>query len=287
MLDVTGGLHRDTNVGLDGTVWRIGSAPDDDVVLLDRGVEPHHALLRRDGAAFEIEAVGGEVIVAGTTRIAPGFAGRFRTPVTFTLAGAELRLRDTKARPRTMQIAVTTLAVAALVLAARLVPWNGVHDRTGGSVEEAGPATASDQAARRDVAGAPEPDRIEAALTALHSRLAAAGLTSLHARAEAGRLVVAGTLTTRQSAQWEEIDRWFDATFAGTPPLVAEFEAAEVEKPAVVLKAVWNGARSFIVTADGVTYFQGDRLPEGWTIASIEPGRVVLTRAGESVTLTY
>jgi type III secretion protein D len=282
VLDVTGGLHRNTDLVLNGAVWRIGSAPDDDVVLLDPGVEPHHAILRRDGAAFEIEALGGEVIVAEGTAIAPGFAGRFRPPVSFALGGAELRLRNGEPKRRAMGIAVAALAVAVLILVGRLVPWNGAQDSIGRSTEDAGR-----QVNASDVVGVPEPDRIGTALIALQSRLATAALSSLHARAEAGRLIVAGTLAARQSAQWEEIDRWFDATFAGTPPLVVDVQSAEVEKPAVVLKAVWSGARSFIVTEDGVMYFQGDGLPEGWTIASIEPGRVVLTRAGESVTLTY
>jgi len=136
-------------------------------------------------------------------------------------------------------------------------------------------------------AAAPQPDRLAMALTALQSRLAAAGLTSLDLRSEAGRLIVTGEVTPTQAAQWEEVDRWFDATYAGDPPLAAAVTNAAPEKPAIALKAVWTGARPFVVTEDDVMHYEGDALPGGWSIMTIAPNRVVLTRSGGTTTLTY
>ena len=285
VLHVTGGLHREAEVSLDGDVQRIGSSPDDDIVLLDEGVAPHHANLRRDGARVEIEAVGGEITLADGTEVAPGFAGRFKLPVTFVVGGAELCVRG-EARSSRFAHVITAMLVATAVLATvtQTVLWIVSDDlsQPNGTTNESREA----KAARGGVPAA-EPDRLGNARAALQARLAAAGLTSLDLRSEAGRLIVTGAVTPKQAAQWQELDRWFDATYAGDPPLVAAVTNAKSEKPAVALKAVWTGARPFVVTEDDIMHYEGDALPGGWTIITIGPGQVVLTRSGETVALTY
>jgi hypothetical protein len=286
VLHVTGGLHRDAKISLEGVVQSIGSAPDDAIILLDDGIAPHHASLRRDGAGVEIEAVGGEVMLADGTAVAPGFAGRFTLPVTFVMGGAELCLRGEAPSSRPARwIVAALLAAAVLAGIGNAMSWIASDERSPPSSTTVGAREA--ETARDSTRAVAQPDRLAMALAALQSRLAATGLTSLDLRSEAGRLIVTGAVTPKQAAQWEELDHWFDATYAGDPPLAAAVTNAAPEKPAIALKAVWTGARPFVVTADDVMHFQGDALPGGWTISAIEPGRLLLARSGETVTLTY
>jgi len=57
--------------------------------------------------------------------------------------------------------------------------------------------------------------------------------------------------------------------------------------PVFQLRAIWYGERPYIITADGARYYRGAFLENGWFIEEIGAERILFTRDGETVALSY
>lgn len=68
-LRILNGLHRGASLPLDDQPQLIGSADDADIVLVDPGIEPRHAVLRLDGGSWSLLSLDG--LVRGATADAP------------------------------------------------------------------------------------------------------------------------------------------------------------------------------------------------------------------------
>jgi hypothetical protein len=130
--------------------------------------------------------------------------------------------------------------------------------------------------------------RIDEAERELKARLASAKLSAARVDAAGGRLAVSGQIGRQDVAAWTAIQQWFDQTYGDhlvltTTVTVADGKAAPVLQP----QAIWYGERAYVVAADGVRYYEGAVLENGWTIQSIGADRILLSRDGQTTALTY
>ncbi|WUR13066.1 FHA domain-containing protein [[Empedobacter] haloabium] len=81
-LRILNGLHRGASLPLDEQPQLIGSGDDADVVLVDPGIEPRHAVLRLDGSGWSLLGLDGIVrgaaadVPADQPQLAPGACAR-------------------------------------------------------------------------------------------------------------------------------------------------------------------------------------------------------------------
>jgi type III secretion protein D len=134
----------------------------------------------------------------------------------------------------------------------------------------------------------PAPPRIDEAERELKARLASAKLSAARVDAAGGRLAVSGQIGRQDVAAWTAIQQWFDQTYGDhlvltTTVTVADGKAAPVLQP----QAIWYGEGAYVVAADGVRYYEGAVLENGWTIQSIGADRILLSRDGQTTALTY
>lgn len=54
-----------------------------------------------------------------------------------------------------------------------------------------------------------------------------------------------------------------------------------------MLRAIWYGDRSYIITADGSRYHEGAFTTDGWTIEQIGQTQLLLRKDGATVALKY
>jgi len=93
-LRILNGLHRGASLPLDDQPQLIGAADDADIVLVDPGIEPRHAVLRLDGGNWSLLSLDGIVRgaaaddAADQPQLAPGDCARVgRIWLTVTAAG--------------------------------------------------------------------------------------------------------------------------------------------------------------------------------------------------------
>jgi len=250
-LAVTRGFHNGASLELTEPSYVIGSDGASDIVLRDPGIAALHARLHRKGNLVEIEAIGGDLELAGGETIWKGQGCRRRLPLGISLGDAQLRLTGpapTKSRwslPRRPLLAggVLIAAVFAISIAA-----NGLSI-----------AKTDDKPA---------------------SLALAVGRSS-------ERLVVSGTIPNAQSGTWTEVRLWFDQKF-GQVPLVSNIAVGDAaQPPRLTLQAIWYGERPYVIAGDGTRYHEGAFTNDGWTIKEIGQTALVLTKGGATVALKY
>jgi len=129
---------------------------------------------------------------------------------------------------------------------------------------------------------------LDEAARSLTARLNAEGLRTLSVRVVDRHLVVSGNLAKRQAATWAAVQQWFDQSHAGLVLLTANVTVGDNRAlPTLQLQAVWYGKQPYIITAEGMKYYQGAFLDNGWIVQEIAEDRVVLAKDGETFALTY
>jgi hypothetical protein len=305
--EVVAGAHRGAALLLEEGDYRIGSSPDADIVLSDRGVAPGHAVLHVDGrGGVRLSASGADVTVEREP-LPVSHGCRVRLPASFTLGPAEIHLSRAEENAAGRAIAIRRGLVAVAVLAGvglavavarellpvvdgdvgRAVRTATSGDGAGGdsvgslSRPPAGPSTA--------LSGSPSGPTMDDALKALNERLEAEKIETLKISTENGRLAATGTLTGPAADKWAAIQQWFDQTYGSRFVLATRLDPPEAPRsmPALHLEAIWYGERPYIVTADGEHYFTGAVLNNGWVVRDIDQNRVLLAKGGETVALKY
>src|SRR5215471_5820557 len=92
-LRVVAGVHRGVVLALDNGDYRVGSSPQADIVLSDRGVAPEHAVLRLERTAVRIDATGADVGVEQDL-IPLAHGCRARLPLDIALGESRLHLSN-------------------------------------------------------------------------------------------------------------------------------------------------------------------------------------------------
>lgn len=296
LLEVVAGRHAGVRVPLDAAGCCIGSAGEADVMLRDPGVAPVHVRLELGRSGLRIEAAGADVGV-GAEVLPLGHGCRVRLPAELILGEARLciskpatssrsggviaegvrRLRDAIGARHAVAAGTLAVSLVALSVIAFGLP-HGAGERPAGTTADARVPAAPPGAAAS----------LEEAMRELTRRLDQARLRSLRVGILDGSLSVTGRLAKREADAWRTIERWFDQTYGGRLVLAAKVTVGDGwTLPPPQLRAIWFGVRPYIITVDGAHHEPGSVLDNGWAVAEIGQGRLVLTKDGETLALTY
>ena len=304
-LQVTRGLHAGATLDLAEPLYTVGSSTESDIVLRDTGIAPIHARLRRKGGQVEVEAVGGDIVLANGDIVPKGHGRRCKLPLEVVFGEAQVLLtapeqslpsRNTPSRP--ILVAAGLVAVAfAISIAANGLSLAGSDPS---AQQGAGDAKLTKLAfadgiqqyslldATQEAGLAQGPVSIANAGAQLKLRLAEAGIGTLGVEESHGRLTVSGTIAEQQNEAWTGIQSWFDQTYGGHVPLVSDVVAGGVaQAPRLPLQAIWYGQRPYIITSDGARYYEGAFVSDGWAIKEIGEKQLLLTKGGSTVALNY
>lgn len=309
-LQVVSGLHAGATLDLIEPLYTLGSSVGSDIVLRDSGIAPEHAWLRRKGGYLEIEAVGGDVLLAGGEIVSMGHGRRCRLPVAAAFGEAQLRLTGPEQPQARASISGRpAFAAAGLLMAAAFMvsiashalsldetesPWQSAgQDRkltkvaVGNGIEQYS-GTHSFRWQSETSAAARGPVSAGEAEKQLRLRLAQAGIGTLNVHESHGRLTISGKIPRQQHEGWTGIQSWFDQTYGGKVLLSSDVVAGESEQtPRFALQAVWYGQRPHIITADGTRYYEGAFISDGWVLNRISEKEVLLTKGGATFALKY
>jgi hypothetical protein len=303
-LQVTRGLHAGATLDLAAPLYTVGSSTESDIVLRDTGIAPIHARLRRKGGQVEVEAVGGDVVLANGDIVPKGHGRRCKLPLEVVfgeaqilLTGREQSLPSRNAPSRPILVAAGLVAVAfAISIAANGLSLAGSDPSTqqGGDAKLTRLAFAdgiqqySLLDATQEAGLTQGPVSVANAGAQLKLRLAEAGIGTLDVEESHGRLTVSGTIAEQQGEAWTEIQSWFDQTYGSGVPLVSDVVAGAVaQAPRLPLQAIWYGQRPYIITSDGARYYEGAFVSDGWAIKEIGEKQLLLTKGGSTVALNY
>lgn len=302
-LEIVTGTHRGAVLMLDRGDYRIGSSPDADIVLSDPGVVSEHAALHIDADGVRLDAIGADITV-GNDPLPQSRGCRVRLPTSFSIGPAQIDLTDpSKGRARgplrSPAVVAAGIACVTVIVAFTAVATREISSRRSARLAATAPAVAHPAVAPgpaatdfRTVASgpaaAPPPPTMAEATMALQAQLDAANIKSLEIAPEDGRLIVRGTLAGREATAWQPIEQWFDKSYGRSIPLTARISpGTKPNLPALQIQAVWYGERPYVLLANGEHYFKGAAVDNGWVISDILPDRLVLTKGGDTVSLTY
>jgi type III secretion protein D len=291
-LHVLSGIHSGVRAPIEANACTIGASHSCDLVLADRNVAPDHLTLRFYGKLVAIDAVGADVLIEGRPTLTQGRGCRVKLPVTLTVGEAQLRLARDGTNSQTLR---RWAPYFAGLFAFVLVPFIALQTGLAGLLPQAAAARSIPQAEAPYAVPSPAvrtPDAPvvpsdEAVAQTLQARLATDGLGSLSVSGTGRRIEVSGTLAAADMAKWQGIQRWFDHTHGGRYLLASGVTTAAVASaPHFNFQAVWFGKNPYVVDAHGEKRFPGAALGDGWLLKVIEPGGILVTRAGEEVRLT-
>lgn len=281
------GAQRGATVELDALPLRLGADSQSDILLLrdevgEHGVHLHDAV----GGFIRMEVQNGSAVVGGRTiksgsvrkvgRSATISLGSTVFMIASSLAEADRMRRNAERRTRRMSwaasLAVILGASGAFALAATQ------------QKEPDEPRISAERDAKTGEAVMPV-----LAAASLRSRLADAGLGRLEVNADrtTGIVTVAGALRADQRADWNAVQKWFDATYGMSVQLEARIsEAANTVTLPFSVQSVWAGSSPRITLHDGSRSRIGDVLPGGWRLDAIQPGSIEISRDGENLVLS-
>lgn len=292
---ITHGLHAGAMRQLDGPLHTIGSDPTADIVLADRNIAAVHARVRLQKGQVDIEAIGGDIRLAGGRTIPQGHGSRCGLPLQMTIGDAGVRLEGPRRRWRVLSfIARPGLIMAGAVVVAVMMS-GAVTGLSLAEPDQSPRAMPAVNVAARITPAASQPESpprraldLTQAEALLAQHLKQEGLSTLKLENSAGRLMVSGAIASQQSKAWAEAQSWFDQTIGSKIPLVSSVSiASSQEAPRLVLRAIWYGDRSYIITADGSRYHEGAFTTDGWTIEQIGQTQLLLRKDGATVALKY
>lgn len=308
------GLHAGAVQRLEPGLYTIGSELDSDVVLSDPGVESVHAILDFGDTGLRLEPAKGAIAIHGESgRLEPGDERHLTLPAKFSIGDTTISIRAPKdamklrVRKR-YAMAGMAAAVLGVVGLYAIGPLSGSFAPPPGSEVAGGqhrglPETVIGQADTTlqdrpapvepllpgPAATAPKLDpvvTVDIAAQELRSRLAASSLTSIEVIVRKDHLLAKGTAEAERMADWQSVQMWFDGEYGRDVSLVPQVEPAEKAKPpALAIEAIWAGETPYLM-AGGRRYFEGAKIGDGWTIESIKPEQITLSRGDQSFSIT-
>ena len=276
-LTVTGGLHQGSSLVLDQPVYTIGADLAADLVLSDPGIAGLHLRLRFEGGQVAVEALGGDVLIAGNVRIPHGSGHRARLPLQLRIgtAGVSLALPGGAEKPSDAPRKLTPWIVAFVLL---FICAGALAVRSEAPLL---PATAV-----AEVAPVKKASR-EHAKAWLEQQLQAAHLDTVKVSDSNGQLSATGTFEQSQKPQWLALQQAFDQRYGQqivlNPRVAVRADAAA---PRVRFQAVWFGPRPYVINDSGKRLYPGAALADNWVLERIENNQVILARGAERFTFT-
>jgi len=276
-LTVTGGLHQGSSLVLDQPVYTLGADLAADLVLSDPGVAGLHLRLRFEGGQVAVEALGGDVLIAGNVRIPQGNGHRARLPVQLRIgtAGVSLAMPGGAEKPVPASRTLTPWIVATALL---FICAGALAFRSEAPPQPTTAVTA--------VAPLKTPSR-EQAKAWLEQQLQAARLDTVKVSNSNGQLSATGTVEQSQKPQWLAVQQAFDQRYGQqivlNPRVAVRADAAA---PRVRLQAVWFGPHPYVINDSGKRLYPGAALADNWVLERIENNQVILARGEERFTFT-
>ncbi|NVZ53869.1 hypothetical protein HX792_26315 [Pseudomonas sp. B6002] len=276
-LTVTGGLHQGSSLVLDQPVYTIGADLAADLVLSDPGIAGLHLRLRFEGGHVAVEALGGEVLIAGLVRIPQGSGHRARLPLQLRIGAAGVSL------------ALPAGAEQPVAAPRKWTPWivaTALLFICAGALAFRSEAPLIPAAAVAETPAVKKPSR-EQAKTWLEQQLLAARLDGIKVSNGNGQLSAVGTFEQSQKPQWLALQQAFDQRYGQqvvlTPRVTARADAA---RPRVRFQAVWFGTHPYVINDSGKRLYPGAALADNWVLERIENNQVILARGEERFTFT-
>jgi hypothetical protein len=295
-LQVIGGLHDGVGLKLDIRDYRIGSSTRADIVLRDDTIAAEHAVLRVERKGVRIEATGGDVGFNGGI-LAKGHGCRLRFPADLTFGSTRIRLTGAQdhhllaaghywegfrsaivSRP-VFSGACFVLAIAVISFAAMSLPHGGA-----GLKQHSAPVSSPSVNLASSAA--------EKAVIQLKRRLADQNIDGIKVSVAGDQLTVSGRIGKSATPGWNSVLKWFDETYANQIALASSVEIVndnETAKGALQLRlqAVRFGDKPYIIFDDGMRYFEGALLDNGWTIKEISEQKITLSKADQTIVIKY
>ncbi len=296
-LEVVGGIHSGVSIALEDGDYSIGSKVGAGIVLRDEGVAPQHVIICVDGRDIRVEAIGGDFRV-GDEEIEAGHGYRLRLPAELTIGSASIKLSRNDDNtsfldriPFASQIAARPAAAALGALGCVLAIVAATYSLQTQSGREAPLGSATPVASASGLILPANDTRASDAATALSelkNRLQTAGLTSIDVEADGNHIKVKGRVQETRALEWSAIQRWFDNTYAPGLMLSASVSSTKaMAEPALNLQAIWYGDRPYVIADNGVRYYEGAVMDNGWLIQSIDDERITLKKSEDILTISY
>lgn len=276
-LTVTGGLHQGSSLVLDQPVYTIGADLAADLVLSDPGIADLHLRLRFDGGQVAVEALGGEVLIAGLVCIPQGSGHRARLPLQLRIGAAGVSL------------ALPAGAEKAAVAPRKWTPWivaTALLFICAGALAFRSEAPLTPAAVVAETPVVKKPSR-EQAKAWLEQQLQAARLDAVKVSNSNGQLSAVGTFEQSQKPQWLALQQAFDQRYGQQVVLNPRVTArADAARPRVRFQAVWFGTNPYVINDSGKRLYPGAALADNWVLERIENNQVILARGEERFTFT-
>jgi hypothetical protein len=289
-LIVESGVHRGARVQLAPGPNRVGSEPDNEIVLSDlEPAETGFILECVPRSAVVLRAVELPLALADGKRLLPDQARRLTRNTRFSSGGIAFRVeaghvvRPGRLGRAPLKVAIAGIAsVAALfavLVALHAAPSSIALPSSASSADITGSITAWH---RRD-----SDDRTNLAMRNLRQHLDDRGLDAvvLTARSD-GAVEARGQILPPQKAVWQEVGRWFDGQGGGRVVLIDGVSVSASEQP-LTIQSVWPGTNPYVIDGSGGKLFVGTVLASGWTISSIDRARVLMQRGDQSIAIKF
>jgi hypothetical protein len=294
-LQVIGGLHDGVGLKLDIRDYRIGSSTGADIVLRDDTIAGEHAVLRVERKGVRIEATGGDVGLDSGI-LTKGHGCRLGFPAELTFGNTRVRLTGAQDpsllaaeyywqafhsfvvnRP-IFSSAVFMLAVTIISVAAMSLPRGSI-----GQKPHSAPVPSSIGSSG---------SAVEKAVIQLKRRLADYNIDGIRVSIAGDQLTVSGRVGRSSTSDWNSVLKWFDETYANQIALASSVEIVndnETTKGAIQLRlqAVRFGEKPYIIFDDGLHYFEGALLDNGWTIKEIGGQTITLNKGDQTIVIKY
>jgi hypothetical protein len=306
---ICSGRHAGAEITLAPGSYVLGAGADSDIVLTDEGMVSRHVEIRLDTSFCRIWSLDGGVRVYDRL-INPGGKVVVELPSEFICGSVKVTLsRPPVVRARRKrwraQFLVGFAGMAVIgggVVLSGTLPAFGTPMLAGGSPSDAGHASGGAIAVSTPISGAVIPasvssrdgtrpvaagDGAAAAAASLAMRLSTAGMGErVVVRANGDIVEATGAIPPEYSGEWTSAQIWFDETFKGRFLLLHKVKVeANTAAPKLAIQAIWAGAGSYVIGADGDKYGEGATLPGGWRIETIAAHQVIVSRRGERVSL--
>jgi Inner membrane component of T3SS, periplasmic domain/Inner membrane component of T3SS, cytoplasmic domain len=292
-LQVIGGLHDGVGLILDIRDYHIGSSTRADIVLRDDNIAAEHAVLRVEPKGIRIEATGGDVGLNGGI-LAKGHGCRLRFPADLTIGNTRIRLtgaQDLLAVERYWQFFHSFIvnrpifSSAGFVLAVAIVSFAAMSLPRGGAGQKPHSAPISSSIN-------PPVSIADRAVIQLKRRLADHDLDGVKVSVAGDQLAVSGRVAKSATPEWNSVLKWFDETYANQIALASSVEIVndnETTKGVIQLRlqAVRFGDKPYIIFDDGMRYFEGALLDNGWTVKEIGEQKITLSRGDQIIVIKY
>ncbi|MEM7425495.1 MAG: FHA domain-containing protein [Pseudomonadota bacterium] len=296
-ISVIAGSHAGTEVWLAHGDIRLGSAPDNDIILFADDLQPHHCTIQVGGNIFgkiRIEAGDGAVMVNQSKIVEPGEFIQVPAGSTIRLANAQVRVGMSIEWNDYKLPAVKAVVVAALIAmlyvgsnltGSVMTSAGGFGDRLVSSAEKV--VTGISAPASNGSAGKSSHEKA-ANLNGVRAKLQELGLSASVRVASLAddSMRVFGSISPRHSAAWNRFQRWYDDQ-PGLPKLVRDVVRTASNPKLPKLQSVWLTGTPMAHFAGGGSASVGDELPGSWKVIEITAEAVTIERDNSPVRLKF